>query len=145
MKQIMEFYIAGDISTDSPGYFGVKDSQVSKIADYANVIEQIRLRVQCERRHDYSVGLNHLLNEIHAICRRIDPKATTSKKYEATQVVEFLRSAKIPHETCIKIRNLFDRRNKNPVSHPDPIAWPVSINEYFDYHKHVGACLTCIL
>lgn len=138
MQRIMEIYSESVIATATPGYFDLGDAQVLKIAAYPNVIEQIRLRVQSERQHKYSIALNHLLNEIHTICYKLDKQRIEEKQYEAPKVSEFLISRKVPHETCLKIRNLFDRRNKNPVSHADPIAWPVGQDEYSDYHKHVG-------
>lgn len=145
MQRIMEIYSESVIATAKPGYFDLGDAQVLKIAAYPNVIEQIRLRVQSERRHEYSIALNHLLNEIHTICYKLDKQRIEEKQYEAPKVSEFLISKKVPHETCLKIRNLFDRRNKNPVSHADPIAWPVGQDEYSDYHKHVGICLKHIV
>ena len=51
----------------------------------------------------------------------------------------------VPYEISSKIRKLFDRRNKNPISHADPIAWPVSEAEYLDYYDGVGECLDYIL
>ena len=145
MSKIIEIYKEGSISTSCPGYFDLPDSRVLGLCQYANVIEQIRLRVQCERRHDFSVGLNHLLNEVHGICHYLDPRASRNKTYESIEVLAFLMDKRVPHETCIKIRNLFDRRNKTQVSHPDPIAWPVSETEYYDYYGHVRTCLSCIL
>jgi len=129
-----------------PGYFGLHNSQVSKLNNATNVIEQIRLRVRAERRGDYSVALNHLLNEIQSICYILhQPPNLQEKDYKAEQVLSFLGKKNILHEVSVKIRNLFDRRNKNPVSHADSISWPVSREEYQDYHKHVGLCLNHIL
>ena len=54
---------------------------------------------------------------------------------------QVLREQRISHETHAQIRNLFDRRNKSPVSHADPIAWAVTKDEYMDYRSHVGNCL----
>lgn len=144
LGKIMSLYKEGHIFISSPGYFDLKEAQVLKIAEYPNVIEQIRLRIQCEQRQEYSVGLNHLVNEIQAICAHLDPEASKDK-YEVTQMIQFLIRKEVPFEICSKIRNLFDRRNKNPVSHSDPIAWAISEQEYFDYRKYVGICLSYIL
>ena len=103
--------------------------------------EQIRLRVLCEQKEEYSVALNHLLNEIHAICYVLDKEVEGGKKYEADEVAMFLGDQNVPHETHAHIRNLFDRRNKNPISHADPIAWAVTKDEYMNYRSHVGDCL----
>jgi AbiA family abortive infection protein len=145
MQDIMRIYGEGEISSQEPGYFNLSDIQVLRLSTMHNVIEQIKLRVLSERRLDYSVALNHLLNEIHAICLTLDQRNIPEKQYDATKTVQFLVSSNVPHETCLKIRNLFDRRNKNPVSHADPIAWPVGKDEYLDYHNHVGVCLKYVL
>ncbi|MCO5183693.1 MAG: hypothetical protein M9965_07115 [Anaerolineae bacterium] len=146
LKKIMEIYKYGKIPSKLPGYFGLDAKQVMKLSKMHNVIEQARLRVLSERQNQYSVALNHLLNEIHAVCFKLDPREINEKQYDALKAIEFLiTDCQVPHETCMKIRNLFDRRNKNPVSHADPIAWPVSKEEYYDYHNHVGNCLRHIL
>ena len=144
MTQIMNYYTENSISSNSPGYYHLSNSQILVLCNHQNIIEQIRLRINSERRYDFSTGLNHLLNEIHAICEICDPNSKNIRKYEAGNVIDYLKTQKVPHETCVKIRNLFDRRNKNPVSHADPISWPVSEVEYRDYHKHVGICLSFI-
>ena len=144
-KPIIDKYKLGIIESKSPGYFGLSQQQILKLVNMDNVIEQIRLRIFAERKKQYSVALNHLLNEIHAICHRLDNRNIQESKYKEPQVIEFLNLMKVPYETSNKIRNLFDRRNKNPVSHADPVAWPVSETEYFEYHESVGKCLDCIL
>ena len=140
MKEIIKIFKTDSLPPKLMGYYGLKAEQVSKIAE-PDVVEQIRLRVLCELNREYSVALNHLLNEIQAICRVLDEKTKIADRYAAPAVIEFLRRQKVPHETYAQIRNLFDRRNKNPVSHADPIAWAVSKDEYISYRSHVGDCL----
>ena len=140
MEKVMEIFERSSLSPKLPGYYGLTAKQILKIAQ-PNVIEQIRLRVLCEQKGEYSVALNHLLNEIHAICGVLDEKAKGAKNYEVGEVIKFLRNQKVPLETRAQIRNLFDRRNKSPVSHADPIAWGVTKDEYMHYHSHVGNCL----
>lgn len=145
MNQIIAIYRRQEVTSEKPGYYQLQADQVLKLAKMHNVIEQITLRVLSERRRQHSIALNHLLNEILAICFQLDNRKVDEKRYDAIKTVEFLINRQVPHETCMKIRNLFDRRNKNPVSHADPIAWPVSESEYLDYHSHVGICLNYIL
>lgn len=145
MKQIMVIYRQRKVALKNPGYFGLHADQVLRLAKMHNVIDQIRLRILAEQKNQYSVALNHLLNEVHAVCFRLDTRKIDEKHYDAIRAIEFLTNSQVPHETSMKIRNLFDRRNKNPVSHADPIAWPVGKDEYFDYHYHAGICLSHIL
>ena len=140
MKEVMAIFERSSLSPKLPGYYGLIAKQILKIAK-PNVIEQIRLRVLCEQKEEYSVALNHLLNEIHAICFVFDKSAKNPSEYKEPKVMEFLKNQKVPHETHAQIRNLFDRRNKSPVSHADPIAWGVTKDEYMHYHSHVGDCL----
>ena len=139
MKEIMKIF-EDSRPPKLIGYYDLRAEEVSKIVE-PNVTEQIRLRILCEQKEEYSVALNHLLNEVHAICGILDEEAKSEKKYEANQVAAFLREQRISHETHAQIRNLFDRRNKSPVSHADPIAWAVTKDEYMNYRHHVGNCL----
>jgi len=75
----------------------------------------------------------------------LDPKKKDQAKYNANDVLDFLDSVNLPHEIRIKIRNLFDRRNKTPISHADTASWHVSQLEYTGYREVVGKCLKLIL
>jgi hypothetical protein len=141
----MEIFEHGQIHSTSPGYFDLDASQILQVANMPNVIEQIRLRMFAEQKQQYSVALNHLLNEIHSISWTLDSSGIDEHRYKSQQVLQFLDRKAVPHEIKMKIRNLFDRRNKNPVSHADTAAWPVSESEYLDYREQVGRCLTHIL
>jgi AbiA family abortive infection protein len=136
------------IYSSNLGYYNLKKCQVKKIAKMPEVIEQIKLRILSEKEKSYSVALNHLLNEIHAVCRSEDKKTTKGKKdYEVANVINFLNSKHVPHHICMKIRNLFDRRNSNGISHPgfsECIVSEVAEGEYWDYYKNVGECLNFI-
>ncbi len=142
---IMEIFEKGEIDLNAPGYFALNASQIMKIANMPDVIEQIRLRAFAEQKEQYSVALNHLLNEIQSISFHLDSTDKPVDKYNVHDVVRFLEKKMVPHEVRIKIRNLFDRRNKNPVSHADTAAWPVNKSEYLGYRKQVGKCLAHIL
>jgi len=145
-SSIAKIYKNSTLSSELPGYYNLSNNQILMIADKPHIIEQISLRVISERRGMYSVALNHLLNEIHAICCSLEGKQ--HENYKAEQAVKFLGSKRIPHEDNVNIRNLFDRRNRNSVSHPgseDSPAWGVTSEEYYQYYNSVGKCLGVIL
>lgn len=147
MKDIINVFTTGKINCVSPGYYGLSCMQIRQIAEMPEVIDQTRLRVLSEKEGSYSVALNHLLNEIHAVCKKKEYKVDRDK-YDVNQVINFLRLNDVSHEVCLKIRNLFDRRNSNSISHPgsdDSIAWEVTREEYWDYHENVGKCLDFLL
>ncbi|MDJ0744959.1 MAG: AbiA family abortive infection protein [Xenococcaceae cyanobacterium MO_167.B27] len=129
-----------------PGYYKLSGKQVQKIATQHNIIEQITLRLINERKACYSVALSHLLNEIHAICWFLDEP--DRKEYKAENAHKYLIRKKIPHHICDSIANLFDRRNRNIVSHPSNnhyLAWEVTIQEYQQYKDCVAKSVMAIL
>ncbi len=147
MEKIISKVKVPSLSTEFPGYYILRQSQVQKLAAMPSVIEQIRQRVHNERLNSYSVALNHLLNELHAICIQIDTNAN-HREYDVNNVMKFLDKKGLTPETNIGIRNLFDRRNTNQVSHPGSdyfIAWSVTKAEYDKHRNKVSECLNALL
>lgn len=140
MKEIMETYTQERLSSELPGYFNLTGEQLSKV-DRPYVIDQIRLRVLCEQKGEFSVALNHLLNEIHAICYVLDGERIPLENFNAHEVRVFLEKANVPHQSYSNIVNLFDRRHISTVSHPDPRARAVDKDEYKGYRDNVKQCL----
>ncbi|PZV17931.1 MAG: hypothetical protein DCF22_02700 [Leptolyngbya sp.] len=145
MDGIVYTFLDEKLNCDNPGYYKLACMQMKKLSEMPDVLEQTRLRILSERSDSHSVALNHLVNEIHAVCIKQDTK---KKDYDVNDVVKFLQSKGIQHETCTKVRNLFDRRNSNSVSHPGSdvrLAWEVTREEYLEYYEHVGQCLEALL
>lgn len=140
---------AAGLASDFPGYYELNWTQIYTLKDKGYLIDQIRLRVLCERISSFSVALNHLLNEIHAICFMLDTShGGKVKSYDAGNVTAYLQSQHVPHKICIAIRNLFDRRNANQVSHAgsdQSDSWGVTEEEYYKYKKMVGDALQRLL
>ena len=131
------------ISFNCPGYYTLSETKIRNILTMPSVIEQICYRVFNERIKYYSVALNHLVNEIHGICLELE-KPPKPKEYDANKIVDFIDSRGVSLETLINIRNLFDRRNINQVSHPgseENITSSVTVHEYNEFRKQVGMCL----
>lgn len=130
------------------GYYDLDLNKLEFITKEWKVIKQIELRVMEEKLNNYSVALNHLVNEIHTICYVLKGKKNGLKNFNVNNVVDYLRSENIPHKIVIKIKNMFDRRNNNLVSHSvdsDNSVNGVSKDEYFEYKKNVGMCLSHII
>ena len=144
MKNIMKLIEAPELSSELPGYYQLTAEQTFRIAK-PHIIDQIRLRRLAEQQAEHSVALNHLLNEIHAICHLLENKNIDLHQYRAPNVAKFLRSKDVPHESQDSIQNLFNRRNKSTISHADPIAWAVDETEYREYKSHVEKCLKHLL
>lgn len=146
MQDIVKVFFDKKMNCDQPGYYKLSCMQMKRLSEMPDVIEQTRLRILNEKSGSYSVALNHLVNEIHAVC--IKQEKANKKNYDVNDVVKFLQLKGISHEICIKIRNLFDRRNSNSVSHPSSDGsrtWEVAREEYLDYYDHVGKCLNFLL
>jgi AbiA family abortive infection protein len=148
MERIITWFTSKFHIFYQPGYHGLGDQQVTVISSMPHVIEQARLRIMSERLRNYSVALNHLLNEFHGVCLEIDPAVTSHKEYDVNDIKAFLASKNVPNEICIDIRNMFDRRNNNQVSHPgfqNIVTWSVNESEYQEYRLCVSLCLKEIL
>lgn len=146
MNNIIDVFGDPKLNCDKPGYYELTCWQMKRLSEMPDVLEQTRLRILNERNASYSVALNHLLNEIHGVC--IKQEKANKKDYDVNDVVKFLYLRGVPHQKCIKTRNLFDRRNSNSVSHPGSdgsFAWEVTREEYLDYYEYVGQCLDLLL
>ena len=145
MKEIVKVLRHAEIDLECSGYFGVSAKGLSIVAEIGEAMDQIRLRRYYESMNIYSLALNHLVNELQAICHRLDNSSgEVGQSYGANAVVGFLESVGVDHDIRITIRNLFDRRNINVISHPTlPGAGfvGVSSDDYERYRGSVaGAC-----
>ncbi|MEO0849187.1 MAG: AbiA family abortive infection protein [Cyanobacteria bacterium J06648_1] len=146
MKDIVDIFLENKLNCRTPGYYNLSCIEMKSLSEMPDVIEQTRLRILNERSESFSVALNHLVNEIHAVCIR--QKQADKTKFDVNGVVKFLQEKNVAHSIRIKVRNLFDRRNSNCVSHPGSNgghAWDVTKEEYLDYYEHVGKCLDSLL
>lgn len=152
MKIIMNVFNKSSLSPNKTGYFKITKGKIKKLRNMPTVIAQIKMRVVAEKNNSYREALNHLLNEVHGLCFELDSKSNTSissiKNYRSDDVVKFLRSKSLPNDHINHIRNLFDRRNINPISHPGSEAHltiDVTKEDYVGYKKIVGKCIDCLL
>ncbi|WP_176528130.1 AbiA family abortive infection protein [Bacillus cereus] len=142
-KEVLALYETININYKRPGYFNLSIKYVYKLLNNnPSIIKQMELRVLNEMRADYSVALNHLVNEFQSILFTLDGRGV--KNYNATSVEEFLKAQYVDHSICIKIRNMFDRRNNNLVSHSGDEniqGTAVTKEEYTIYKDAVSSCL----
>ena len=147
LKAICEFMKFKKVVDDkNTGYYQVEFKNILPLTKEVSFIEQIRQRVYNEKQLQYSVALNHLLNEIQLACCILEEKDI--KKYKEPELARFLAAKGLDNETRTKISNLFDRRNNNPVSHPgsdSKVAWAVEESEYYDYKESVSNTIESII
>lgn len=157
-NQIIPLFTVKSKKKNTLGYYDLQSTSLKEVSGKPQVVEQIRLRRINEIRHNYSVALNHLTNELQTICwlEDLDKKTREENGYKrkelrefrAPQVEAFLKSQRIPHEIVISIRNMFERRNNNNVSHSgasEVVAQTVTEAEYLEYRSAVGKCLEHLL
>lgn len=144
-KDIIETFVS---PIEDANYYGIKLEALDFFIDNHAIVKQIELRSLNEKFWNYSVALNHLLNEIHVICFEIkknrDARTGLIKNFNANDVIKFLDEENIPTEIRMEIDNLFNRRNNNQISHPVIEGnWigGVTKEEYMHYKKCVGECL----
>jgi AbiA family abortive infection protein len=132
-----------DLEYKNPGYFNLTITYIYELLnDNPSIIKQMELRVLNEIRGDFSVALNHLVNEFQSICYSLDSKA--GRNYNANLIEVFLKNRHIEHSICLKLRNMFDRRNNNLVSHSGDEriqGSAVTRSEYENYKNAVSLCL----
>jgi AbiA family abortive infection protein len=151
IAQIVRALQFPSLSIYRPGYYNLTFSKIGKLAQMPYVIEQIRYRIASEQSANYSLALNHLLNEMHAVCYELEQlagKEHNAKDYDANDVDAYLDARNVPFEVRTNISKLFNRRNTNQVSHPGTekhISWSVSKYEYEKFLSQVGECLELIL
>lgn len=127
------------------GFYKVNLSKMTIVINQVSYIEQVRQRVYAEMRKQYSIALNHLLNEIQLICCTLESE--NINKYEAPKLVRFLNEKNVNNSIITQISNLFDRRNNNQISHPGSdsrVAWAVNEDEYNNYKHSVAKAIEYI-
>jgi hypothetical protein len=145
LNEIFTLYKSNKTGYIRPGYFNLSfKSTYNLLNDNPAVVKQMELRVINEKRNDYSVSLNHLVNELQSICYLLDINTKQGSSYNAQSVADFIKLHINDHLLLIKIRNMFDRRNNNLISHSgdkEIQGTAVSEAEYFEYNYAVKLCL----
>ncbi len=105
--------------------------------------QQIKLLRISEIRARFNEALNHLLNITQICCYLNDnpSKKGTLKNYNQKSVTSFLKKDRnISVDELKLVIDLYDRRNKNTLSHPgeeDFAFWPASHSEYYQYKSEI--------
>ena len=151
-KNIIKRLKDTNINLEETEYFNLSFKDVEKILNGKleydfSIIKQTTLRVLNEQQEDFSIALNHLVNEFQSICFSIH-EAKNKENYNASKVIEFLKERRINYELCLKIGNMFDRRNNNLVSHSgDKVVtgFAVGKKEYMEFKSAVTSCLQLLV
>jgi len=104
--------------------------------DNSCFIEQVKLRRFNEILENYSLALSHLSNEFCAFVSTFSEQDV----WNSNGMQKMLEELAVSNSTKIAVRNLFDRRNNNQVSHAGYLpgeVWGVSKEEYECFKEEV--------
>jgi hypothetical protein len=106
-----------------------------------SLAQQVKAMVIAERSKNFNLAFNHLLNCFHFYLYAEDPLrgAVKLKDYDQNAVIR-LMSKRASIEDIQFAMSVFDRRNKNTISHPGEQGqenWAVDQEEYSFYKAGV--------
>lgn len=148
-KVLVEDFQLSEIPSEQPGYFDVSDMHLLLIRDEHDITRQIERRVLAERRRDFSVAMNHLINELEALCFAFDPDRQESiKNYNQESVQRFIEGHGALRSDLSMIPAIYKGRHSNSVSHPGSYLEPIQTvleNDYLRYKGVIGRFIKKIL
>lgn len=105
------------------------------------LISQIIRRKIAFQKKNYALALNHLVNEFQLICYYIDDIAMNYSKYTLENISAFLENkTSIDSTKILKVRNIFDERHTNQISHSiseERLLKSISEQDYLKYEEYL--------
>ena len=101
-----------------------------------SLMKQVRCAVIAEKLFIYSLAYNHLLNVLQEWCYCNQNPTIDRDNYNRTHVIEWLTPFAIDTELMFVI-TMFDRRNRNTISHPGDENIDVSPVDRTEYENHL--------
>ncbi len=148
-RVLVEDFRLTSIPSRNPGYFNMSCIHTLIIRDEHDIIRQIERRVLAEKRRDFSVAMNHLVNELEAVCLAFDPnKPSSVKKYNQKNVKQFAQSCGALTSDLNMLPNIYSGRHSNSVSHPGSLQEPIQTVSETGYNRHktiIGRLIAKIL
>lgn len=136
-RVLVEDFQLTAIPSQDPGYFNISDIYTLILQDKHDIIRQIERRVLAEKRRDFSVAMNHLVNELEAVCFAFDPnKPSSVKKYNQDNVRSFVQSCGALTSDLNMLSTIYSGRHSNSVSHPGSLQEPIQTVSETDYSRH---------
>jgi hypothetical protein len=108
------------------------------LEEYSNIMYQVRCSVIAERREFHGIAYNHLLNALQEWCFvRQEPSNNKSRnKYNCKDVIKWLEPF-ADHSDIIFTMTMFDRRNRNTISHPGAEGIEIAMIDKLEYKQHL--------
>lgn len=108
-----------------------------------SLMKQVRCAVLAEKRSIYSLAYNHLLNVLQEWCYCNQHPNISRSNYNRNHVTEWLTPFAIDSELTF-VMTMFDRRNRNTISHPGDgniEIFPVNQSEYEEHLEKLNQYL----
>jgi hypothetical protein len=116
-------------------YINIKDRDLKQ---YSSIGYQVRCSVIAERRGFHGIAYNHLLNTLQEWCF-VNEKSSTKKshnQYNCKDVIKWLEIF-ADHSDIIFVMIVFDRRNRNTISHPGAEGTEIATIDKLEYKHHL--------
>ncbi|MGD1922497.1 MAG: hypothetical protein ACFCAD_28550 [Pleurocapsa sp.] len=114
------------------------------MVEYDSKMKQVSRTVLAEKLSLYSLAYNHLLNTFQEWCYCKQGKNIGRNNYDRNNVIDWLTPIADNDELTFII-TLFDRRNRNTISHPGDEKVEVSPISKAEYEKHLRRLNLCLL
>jgi hypothetical protein len=101
-----------------------------------SLMHQVRRMIIAEKRGVHSLAYNHLLNTLQEWCFCHQQPTISRNHYDRNRVVEWLESI-ASHSEIVFVITMFDRRNRNTISHPGDESIEVTPVDKAEYEEHL--------
>lgn len=102
-----------------------------------SLMQQVRRMIIAERRGVHSLAYNHLLNTLQEWCFCHHQPGIPRSHYDRNRVVGWLESI-ASHSEIVFVITMFDRRNRNTISHPGDESIEVNPVDKAEYEEHLA-------
>jgi hypothetical protein len=107
-------------------------------------MQQVRRMILAEKRGVHSLAYNHLLNTLQEWCFCYEQPQVSRSHYDRNHVVKWLKSI-ANHSEIVFVMAMFDRRNRNTISHPGDESIEISPVDRAEYEEHLASLNIFIL
>lgn len=114
-------------------YINIEDDCLER---HASLMQQVRRTNLAEKRGVHSLAYNHLLNTLQEWCFCNQRPSITRNHYDRNNVVTWLEPF-ANHSELVFVMTMFDRRNRNTISHPGDESTDVAPVDKAEYEEHL--------
>jgi Reverse transcriptase (RNA-dependent DNA polymerase) len=126
------------VSPNKPSINRYINIENCELEQYRNITYQIRCSVIAEKREFYGTAYNHLLNTLQEWCfvHRESNNEKSRNQYNCKDVIKWLEPF-ADHSDIIFVMTMFDRRNRNTISHPGAEGIEIATIDKSEYKQHL--------